>query len=119
VIELYSVPIGGGEVTPLNIPLVSGGNVFDFAFSPDNNHVLYFSDQEVDEQFELFVTYDDQFPTATPTSTATHTPTVTGTVTETPTITPTGTLPTQTPTRPPSYLPAVLYSFTPTPEQPD
>jgi hypothetical protein len=59
--ELYSVPsLGGAAPVRLNGPLVSGGDVHgDFRISPDNTHVLYTADQETDDIYELFVTYEE------------------------------------------------------------
>ena len=55
VIELFSVPLGGGTVTQLNPPLVADGNVVDFfLISPDSQRVVYSGDQDADEKFELF-----------------------------------------------------------------
>jgi Tol biopolymer transport system component len=59
VVELYSVPAGGGPSVKLNGALVAGGSVHDatapaFALSPDSSRVVYRADQFVDERFELF-----------------------------------------------------------------
>ena len=55
VIELYSVPVGGGTVTKLNGQLVSGGDVWDgFRTSADSTTVVYRADQDTDEVFELY-----------------------------------------------------------------
>ena len=56
IIELYSVPIGGGTVTKLNPPLVNGGNVDSnlFQISPDSSTVVYNADQDANTVFELY-----------------------------------------------------------------
>jgi Tol biopolymer transport system component len=63
--ELYSVPSTGGASVKLNGALVAGGDVrgFDLSgdffadaeFSPDGSRVMYIADQEVDQQFEIFL----------------------------------------------------------------
>ncbi len=63
VMELYSVPIGGGPVTNLNPTLAENqgailGTEYElhnpFRISPDGRHVVYLADQETDEHIELF-----------------------------------------------------------------
>lgn len=59
VLELYSVPLAGGESVKLNGVLVPRGNVFmpatePFVISPDSRRVVYRADQERDELWELF-----------------------------------------------------------------
>lgn len=54
VLELFSVPIGGGTNTRLNPDLVRNGNVRNFIISPDGQYVIYRADQNKDNQFELF-----------------------------------------------------------------
>ncbi len=63
VIEIYSVPIGGGEAVKLN-PVLAGGKgdvrgastdmANPFRISPDSSRVVYVADQEKDSVFELF-----------------------------------------------------------------
>jgi|GEM_PF-6672432 len=56
--ELYSVVVTTTLVaspTKLNTVLVTGGDVINFAISPDSKSVVYTADQEVDERRELFV----------------------------------------------------------------
>ena len=43
----------GGSVK-LSAPLVAGGNVYDFALSPDGKSVLYLADQDIDTRYELY-----------------------------------------------------------------
>lgn len=52
--ELFIVPIGGGAVTKLNDPLVSGGDVSSFQLSSGSRTVLYRADQDTDEVGELY-----------------------------------------------------------------
>lgn len=54
VLELYSVPIGGGTITKLNGPLTSGGDVVEFAISADSSHVVYRANAVNIDDFELF-----------------------------------------------------------------
>lgn len=100
VYELYRVPINGGPVEKMNGELVAGGDVDSrYMFTSDSERLIYIADQEVDEQFELFATFDDSLlPTPTPTATATVRPTTTPTVTAT----------TQPPVGEQVYLPAVV-----------
>jgi hypothetical protein len=75
--ELFVVPITGGPATRLSGDLLNGGNVVDFAISPDSQRVIYRADQETNDQYELFATFDDSLlvtPTPTATATATATP---------------------------------------------
>src|SRR5687768_8030952 len=53
--ELYMVDASapGGSVK-LSAPLVAGGNVYDFALSPDGNSVIYIADQDIDTRYELY-----------------------------------------------------------------
>jgi len=60
-VYIKTLTIGGGTVTKLNAPLVSGGQVTDdggisgvFEISPDSTTVIYLADQEIDETFELY-----------------------------------------------------------------
>lgn len=59
--ELFGVPLdGSGSPVRLNGPLVGGGDVIGIPqFSPDSSRVIYIADQDTDEVFELFVTYDE------------------------------------------------------------
>ena len=41
VVELYSVPIGGGKPIKLNDELAINGDVVSFEISPDGQHVVY------------------------------------------------------------------------------
>jgi Tol biopolymer transport system component len=59
VVELYSVPIHGGEPVKLNGTLPAGGNVLydeghEFQISSDSSRVIYLAEQEVNEMVELF-----------------------------------------------------------------
>jgi len=57
VLELYSVPLGGGPAVRLDGALAPGGTAGDverFEVSPDGRHVLYRADQAEDDVFELF-----------------------------------------------------------------
>jgi Tol biopolymer transport system component len=54
VLELYSVPLGGGSPVKLNGPLVSGGDVGAALISPDSSRIVYLADQEADEVDELY-----------------------------------------------------------------
>lgn len=50
---------GSGEVIPFNGRLVEDGDVSRaFAFSPDNQRVVYIADQDTDGVDELYVSYD-------------------------------------------------------------
>ena len=52
----YSVFLAsGGESIRLNEALTSFRDVSDFEITPDGQHVVYLSDQEVDERHELYV----------------------------------------------------------------
>jgi Tol biopolymer transport system component len=57
VVELYSVPMGGGPPTKLSGPLVAGGNVSsaELRVTADGLRVLFVADKSVDERFELWV----------------------------------------------------------------
>lgn len=53
--ELYSVPISGGDVVPLNAPLVKDGEVDrQFTISADSSRVVYLADQETAGVQELY-----------------------------------------------------------------
>lgn len=54
--ELYSIPIAGpeGAWTKLNPTPVANGDVTVFAISPDSSRVVYNTDQQTDEVFELY-----------------------------------------------------------------
>ena len=55
VLELYSVPIGGGTTTKLSGPLPPGGYVeSDFLISPDGAAVVYRADQNTGGLVELY-----------------------------------------------------------------
>ena len=49
VIEIYSVPIGGGTVTKLNDTLVAGGETGFLHTTPDSTTVVYYADQDQKE----------------------------------------------------------------------
>ncbi|MFN8458182.1 MAG: hypothetical protein U0401_26615 [Anaerolineae bacterium] len=49
-----------GTVDKLNPSLISGGNVGFALLSPDSSRVVYLADQETDEVYELFVSYEEQ-----------------------------------------------------------
>src|SRR5262245_56446474 len=53
--ELYLVDASapGGSVK-LSASLVAGGNVYDFALSPDGKSVIYLADQDIDTRYELY-----------------------------------------------------------------
>ena len=38
----------------LSAPLVAGGNVYDFALSPDGRSVVYIADADIDTRYELY-----------------------------------------------------------------
>jgi Tol biopolymer transport system component len=70
VIELYAVPLDGGQAAVrISGPLVAGGDVKSlgtlpwdsppFEIAPDGRQVVYLADQEVDEVVELFLTSVD------------------------------------------------------------
>jgi hypothetical protein len=114
VFELFRVPINGGTTIKLNGPMVSGGNVSafepgftSFFISPDSNRVVYLADQETNNVFELFATFEDSLLQPTSTSTPTHTATPTSTTTPVQTSTPTSTS-TPLPEEWLAYLPVVL-----------
>lgn len=53
--ELYSVPLDGSQPeVRLSGRLTSGGDVHDFALTPDGSQVLYVADQDADEVRELY-----------------------------------------------------------------
>ena len=54
--DLYSVPVAGPAEASvlLNGPMIEGGNVLSFQFSPDSSTVVYRADQETDGVFELY-----------------------------------------------------------------
>jgi Tol biopolymer transport system component len=65
VFSLYLVPsIGGAVPVQINPDLVDGGDVgnplylFPFDITPDDKGIVYIADQEVNEEDELFITYD-------------------------------------------------------------
>ena len=53
-VEMYRVPVTGGDAVKLNEPLVAGGNVLSFKIDADNERVVYLADQETNEVFELW-----------------------------------------------------------------
>ncbi|MCX7016706.1 MAG: hypothetical protein NTW86_29810, partial [Candidatus Sumerlaeota bacterium] len=56
VLEVYTVPVAGGEIVKLNPPLVANGDVNQdvLAFSPDGGHVVYYADQQVDGREDIY-----------------------------------------------------------------
>jgi dipeptidyl aminopeptidase/acylaminoacyl peptidase len=52
--QLYSVPVTGGVPLLLNGPLIAGGGVREFRWTPDGAHLLYRADQEVAGRNELY-----------------------------------------------------------------
>ncbi|HHP7235250.1 MAG TPA: hypothetical protein ACFCUC_11520, partial [Desulfobacterales bacterium] len=53
-VELYASSDDGLSITKLSDPLIDGGDVVDFAISPDGQLVAYKADAEFDGRFELF-----------------------------------------------------------------
>jgi hypothetical protein len=53
-IEMFSVPVGGGQSVKLNPPLVAGGNIQRFTIDADSGRIIYVADQETNEVFELW-----------------------------------------------------------------
>jgi hypothetical protein len=54
VTQLYGSSLDGASIVKLSGNLVSGGNVVDFAISPDGRFVAYLADQETKGTFELY-----------------------------------------------------------------
>jgi Tol biopolymer transport system component len=55
VLELFSVPVGGGVNTKLNAPLAAARDVSTFgATIADGNRVIFTADQDTDDVFELY-----------------------------------------------------------------
>ncbi|MGA9538504.1 MAG: hypothetical protein WBR24_21580 [Desulfobacterales bacterium] len=52
--ELYGSTLDGASIVKLSGNLVSGGNVVDFAISPDGRFVAYLADQEEKGKVELY-----------------------------------------------------------------
>jgi Tol biopolymer transport system component len=52
--QLYGSTLDGASIVKLSGNLVSGGNVVDFAISPDGRFVAYLADQETKGLFELY-----------------------------------------------------------------
>lgn len=52
--ELFSVPLAGGVMQPLNGPLENGGDVRSVVARPNSDRVLYLADQQADEVVELY-----------------------------------------------------------------
>lgn len=52
--QLYGSSLDGASIVKLSGNLVSGGNVVDFAISPDARFVAYLADQETKGMFELY-----------------------------------------------------------------
>jgi len=53
-VELYSVPVTGGQATKLNQALVAGGNVGGFVLDPDGQRLVYLADADTNDVFELW-----------------------------------------------------------------
>ena len=53
--ELFASFDDGDDIRKLSGSIVSDGDVTDFKISPDGKWVAYLADQNVDQQFELFV----------------------------------------------------------------
>ncbi len=60
VAELFQVPVSGGPGFKVNGSLVAGGTVssFNWLVSQDNHTVVYRADQDVDNRFELYGTFE-------------------------------------------------------------
>ncbi len=56
--ELSLVSILGGAPYRLNGPLVEGGSVSAFAITADSLKVVYVADQEINDKYELFVSFE-------------------------------------------------------------
>ncbi len=55
VIEIYAVPISGGDFQKLNGPLVAHGDVSErFTISPDGKRLIYTADQDFDRQVGIY-----------------------------------------------------------------
>jgi Tol biopolymer transport system component len=52
--ELYSAPLGNGDITKLSDSLVEAGNVAHFEISSDSSTVVYVADQDTDDVYELY-----------------------------------------------------------------
>ncbi|MBI24582.1 MAG: hypothetical protein CMN05_13490 [Roseibacillus sp.] len=52
--ELYSVPLGNGDVTKLSDSLVEAGDVWHFEISSDSSTVVYVANQDTANVFELY-----------------------------------------------------------------
>jgi Tol biopolymer transport system component len=55
VLELYAADLLGTSLSNLSGPLVAGGKVVSFAWSPDRAWVAFVADKEVDETYELYM----------------------------------------------------------------
>lgn len=55
VYELFAVNLDGSQRVKLSGPLVAGGNVVSFRWSPDRKRVAFLADKEVDQRIDLFV----------------------------------------------------------------
>jgi Tol biopolymer transport system component len=53
--ELFAADLFGTTLSNLSGPLVAGGNVVDYAWSPDRTWVAFVADKEVDETYELYM----------------------------------------------------------------
>lgn len=52
--ELYAIPVSGGTAVKISGALPAGGNVTNFAITPDDSLVIYRADKAANERFELF-----------------------------------------------------------------
>jgi Tol biopolymer transport system component len=69
IVELFASLNGGEDIVTLSGAMAAGGNVVDFAISPDGLQVAYVADQRNDGTFELFVSpVDGSAPPANPVS---------------------------------------------------
>ena len=53
-VEMFRVPVGGGESVKISPPMVAGGNVANLKIDPESGRVVYEADQETNEVFELW-----------------------------------------------------------------
>ena len=53
--ELFVADVDGGGFANVSGPMVAGGNVTDFKWSPDGTMLAFRADKEVDERFDLYV----------------------------------------------------------------
>jgi Tol biopolymer transport system component len=53
-VEMFRVPVMGGEAVKLSPPLVAGGNIGNFEIDTKNGRIVYLADQETNEMYELW-----------------------------------------------------------------